>query len=259
MNSRKVLVVLSGGQDSATCLLHAKHSGMFDEVHAISFDYGQKHRVELDAAERVAHLVGVASHRIVNLQGLLQGRSPLVNPSTPLETYESFRQMDAVIGDRVELTFVPLRNLMFLVVAANHALALDCFHLMTGVCQMDNANYPDCTQQFIEDTQRAMREALGMYRNTHRGPQLSILTPLINYTKAETVRMAFEYPGGEAVMAETHTCYAGGTPPCGSCHACVLRAEGFRQAGVADPLVEKWRLANGKHIGPDNRIFTVGN
>ena len=244
ITKRKAMVVLSGGQDSTTCLMWAK--ARYDEVHAITFDYGQKHRAEIHSAERVAALVGVSSHTVVNAAGMLKGRSPLVNPDVQLETYTDFNSMDSTIGNRIELTFVPLRNLLFLVIAANHALAKDCFDLVTGVCAMDNANYPDCTEAFILSAQSTIREALGMHRPDMRsGPQIEIVTPLLFLSKAETVDLARQFPDWEAVMAESHTCYAGSVPPCGKCHACVLRAEGFRQAGVADPLVEKWHVLGG--------------
>jgi 7-cyano-7-deazaguanine synthase len=239
--TRSALVILSGGQDSSTCLLWAKH--VYEEVHAITFDYGQKHRVEIEAAKKVAALVGVASHAVVDVRGLLLGRSPLIDPATPLETYNDFGSMDKVIGTRVELTFVPLRNMLFLVVAANHALAKNCHTLITGVCAMDNANYPDCTEPFIHKAEAAMREALGMNRVdyvTQGGQQLEVVTPLLFLTKDQTVDLAATYEGWEQVLAETHTCYAGQVPPCGKCHACVLRAEGFRLADTVDPLVAKW-------------------
>jgi 7-cyano-7-deazaguanine synthase len=237
----KVLVVLSGGQDSTTCLLWAKQR--YKEVFAVTFDYGQKHRVEIDAATCIASMVGVDLHRIINVSGTLRGRSPLINPHAELETYSDFNQMEGVIKDRVELTFVPLRNMLFLVLAANFALSLDCYDIVTGVCQMDNANYPDCTEDFVCATTFAMQEALGMNREDYikaDRPQLRVLTPLIALTKAETVKLASTFPDWERVMSMSHTCYAGETPPCGKCHACVLRAEGFRQAGIPDPLVERW-------------------
>lgn len=239
-STRKALVVLSGGQDSSTVLLHAKDSG-YAEVHAITFDYGQRHRAELAAAQRIAEMVGVTSHRIVNVRGLLQSTSPLTDPNAELETYDDYDTMDKTIGNRVELTFVPLRNLFFLVAAANHALAVGAYDVFLGVCQMDNANYPDCTNQFKVQAEQTMREALGMNRSDYSGPLLNVHAPLMYRTKAETVNLALQYPQGSAVMAETHTCYAGAVPPCGKCHACVLRAEGFRTAGVVDPLVEKWK------------------
>lgn len=242
LQREKALVILSGGQDSTTCLLWAKQR--YKEVFAVTFDYGQKHRIEIDAATCIAQMVGVDLHRIINVAGTLRGRSPLINPHAELETYSNFSQMENVIKDRVEVTFVPLRNMLFLTVAANVALSLDCYDLITGVCQMDNANYPDCTADFIAATTFAMQEALGMNRDDYirrDGPQLRVLTPLISLTKAETVKLASTFPEWEKVMSMSHTCYAGETPPCGRCHACVLRAEGFRQAGVPDPLIERWR------------------
>lgn len=222
------LVVLSGGQDSTTCLFWAKQR--FAEVHAITFDYGQRHRIEIDAAIRVAELANVATHRIVNVRGLMESTSPLVDHSTELERYDSFEQMDEVIGDRVELTFVPMRNAFFLTLAANRALALKCRNLVTGVCQQDNANYPDCRESFVRLQQHTINSALGI-------TDFVIHAPLMHLSKAESVKLAMETPGAMEALAYSHTCYSGEFPPCGSCHACVLRAHGFEQAQVPDPLV----------------------
>jgi 7-cyano-7-deazaguanine synthase len=225
---KKAMVVLSGGQDSTTCLYWAK--AVFKEVHAVTFDYGQRHALELDAARTVARMAGVASHEVVEVPGVLRSRSPLTDPNVELETYSDFESMDAIIGDRVELTFVPMRNAFFLTLAANLALARDCYHLVTGVCQQDNANYPDCRQTFIEAQESTINEALGI--DTFR-----IHAPLMSLSKAEIVRFAQQIPGCMDAMAYSHTCYAGQFPPCGECHSCVLRAHGFAQAGVSDPLV----------------------
>lgn len=225
---KKAMVVLSGGQDSTTCLYWAR--AVFKEVHAVTFDYGQRHALELDAARTVAKMAGVVSHEVVEVPGVLRSRSPLTDPSVELETYSDFDSMDAIIGDRVELTFVPMRNAFFLTLAANLALARDCYHLVTGVCQQDNANYPDCRQTFIDSQERTINEALGI--ETFR-----IHAPLMSLSKAEIVRFAQQIPGCMDAMAYSHTCYAGQFPPCGECHSCVLRAHGFAQAGVADPLV----------------------
>ena len=129
----KVMVVLSGGQDSTTCLFWAKQH--FDEVHAITFNYGQKHLREITSAKKIAEMAKVASHQVVNVPNILKGRSPLTNPDEQLEEYEDYESMDKIIGDRVELTFVPMRNAFFLTIAANYALEKDCFDLVTGVCQ----------------------------------------------------------------------------------------------------------------------------
>jgi 7-cyano-7-deazaguanine synthase len=229
MSKGKAMVVLSGGQDSTTCLFWAKRN--FGEVHAVTINYGQRHLLELQAAIKVAKMAGVASHSVVNVPGILKSASPLTSEN-PLEEYTDFESMDRIIGDRVELTFVPLRNAFFLTLAANYALAVDCYHLVVGVCEADNANYPDCRASFIDAQERAINEALGIgYFQIH--------APLISHSKAETINMAKALPGCMDAMAYSHTCYAGTYPPCGKCHACVLRAHGFAMAGTVDPLIAR--------------------
>lgn len=222
----KALVVLSGGQDSTTCLYWALMH--FDEIEAITFNYGQKHKLEIESAIAIADLAEV-KHHIVEVPQILKSRSPLLDESVALETYNNFEEMDGIIGDRVELTFVPMRNAFFLTLAANYAVANDCYDLVTGVCQEDNANYPDCRESFIASQTDTINQALGI---TH----FNIHTPLMNLTKAETVKLSKKL-GAFTAMAYSHTCYAGEFPPCGKCHACVLRAHGFEEAGEQDPLV----------------------
>jgi 7-cyano-7-deazaguanine synthase len=230
---RKAMVVLSGGQDSTTCLYWAKD--LFGEIHAITFDYGQKHAREIEAAKTIAAMAGVASHEVVKLGPILSGRSPLTNSAEPLETYDSFETMDEIIGDRVELTFVPMRNQLFLTIAANKAICRDCRVLVAGVCEADNANYPDCRRDFIAALERATNLALGI-------EDFFIATPLISSTKAESIELAQELPGCMDALAYSHTAYSGEYPPITQDHATVLRAQGFREAGVPDPLIVRaWR------------------
>jgi 7-cyano-7-deazaguanine synthase len=224
---KKCLVVLSGGQDSVTCLFWAKQR--FDEVHAVSFDYGQRHAIELDSAEKTAFMAGVKSHEIISVPNCLVSASPLTS-SNELEKYANAKQMEEVIGNRVELTFVPARNTLFLTVAMNRAVALNCRDLVTGICQEDNANYPDCRESYRASLERSFNLSLGI-------EDFLIHAPLMFLSKAESVRLAHELPGCWAALAYSHTSYDGKYPPTDNNHSNVLRAHGFEVAGLPDPLV----------------------
>lgn len=238
-----VLVVLSGGQDSTTCLYWAKQQ--FDLVYALTVNYGQRHVRELDAARVVAKRAGVALLDVVHVPNVLRSSSPLVNHFAPLEQYRNADHMARVIGDRVELTFVPMRNAFFLTLAANRAVALNCLDIVTGVCQEDNANYPDCTEDFIRAQQKTICMALGLRSSLGAGFTpggagdygFRIHTPLMYMTKAESVRLAIRTPGAYSALAYSHTAYGDEYPPTGKDHATLLRAQGFEQAGLPDPLV----------------------
>ena len=227
----KCLVVLSGGQDSTTCLYWAKKN--FHEVHAVTFDYNQRHAIELESACKIAELAGVASHEVVTLGPILKGSSPLVNPDSHLEQYKDHQSLPGGL----EATFVPLRNQLFLTVAANRAYVLGIRDLVTGVCQEDSGGYPDCTQKFIDNITAACNE--GTFTGEDGAlDYLTIHTPLMNLTKAESVHLALEL-GDEcyAALAWSHTSYDGAYPPTGHDHATLLRAKGFEEAGIPDPLV----------------------
>ena len=228
----KALVVFSGGQDSTTCLYWALLK--FDEVHCITFDYGQRHAIEIEAAIRIAKMANVASHEIVEVPNCLISSSPLTSDNE-LERYENFKEMDDHIGNRRELTFVPMRNALFLTIAANRAEALGIPSLVTGVCQMDNANYDDCREVFVKATEEYINTALG---HDHRGTQrIEILTPLMYLSKAQSVELAVQLPGCMKALAYSHTSYDGKYPPTDMNHSNVLRAQGFEEANTADPLV----------------------
>lgn len=235
----KILVVLSGGQDSTTCLFWAKKQleklnvtpvPGGHELHAVTFDYQQRHRLEIEAAKIVARMADVRSHEIIEVPNCLRSTSPLIDRDNELERYESYEQMDKVIGNRVELTFVPMRNTLFLTIAANRAIALGCRALVTGVCEQDNANYPDCRFSYIMAMERAINQSLGTN-------DFSIHAPLIHLSKAETVKLAKTLPGCMNALAYSHTSYDGLYPPTDMNHSNVLRARGFEEAGEPDPLV----------------------
>ena len=233
----KALVVLSGGQDSTTCLYWALQR--FPEITAITFDYDQRHALEIEAATTIARMAGVP-HEVIEVGAVLDGKSPLNNPAEDLETYENFASMDKVIGDRVELTFVPMRNALFLTLAANRASVGGFSHIVTGVCQQDNANYPDCRREFIESMETMINRTLGL--DPSDAGYIMIDTPLMDMSKADSIRLAQTLPGCMDALAHSHTAYDGNYPPTGNDHASLLRAQGFYEAGVPDPLVVRaWR------------------
>lgn len=226
---QKALVVLSGGQDSTTCLFWAIAQGF--DVHAITFDYGQRHKIEINSALLIATMAGVR-HEIIALgDHILVGTSPLVSNSK-LEQYADHHSLPGGL----EKTFVPMRNQLFLTVAANRAYVLGCNILVTGVCQEDSGGYPDCRRTFIDSLQDACN--YGTFTGEHgTPPPLKILTPLMNLTKAQSVHLAMSLPGCMDALAYSHTSYDGKYPPVGHDHATLLRAKGFEEAGVPDPLV----------------------
>lgn len=234
MEQPKALVVLSGGQDSTTCLFWATKEYGVENVHAITFNYGQRHAIEIQAAIKVAQLAGIADrHEICTLGDILVSTSPLVS-GNELEQYTDHQSLPGGL----EKTFVPMRNTMFLTIAANRAYALRTFNIVTGVCQEDYGGYPDCTQQFINSIVEAFNESVND-KKVHRPEEpFQIITPLMYLTKAESVDMAKEL-GDDCweALAYSHTAYDGAYPPLGHDHATLLRAKGFEEAGLPDPLI----------------------
>jgi 7-cyano-7-deazaguanine synthase len=220
MNDR-ALVVLSGGQDSTTCLYWAIERFGRDNVSALTFDYGQRHRIEVDCAKRIAAQCGIA-HTVLPIDTFSAlGGNALLDISIGA----------ADIGRRTEKdlpnTFVPGRNLVFLTFAAAFAWQHDIGNIVTGVAQTDYSGYPDCRAETLASLEQTLR--LGMECD------MRIHAPLMQLSKKETVELARDL-GAIGAMALTITCYDGQTPPCGKCPACVLRAKGFADAGIADPL-----------------------
>ena len=217
----KALVVLSGGQDSTTCLYWAIDRFGVDNVDTVTFDYGQRHRIELECAERVAAFAGV-SNRVLPIDTFVAlGGDALTDAAIDVQ--------DGVESDSgLPNTFVPGRNLVFLTFAAAYAYRLGVSNLVTGVAQTDYSGYPDCREGTMTSLQHTLR--LGMEFD------VAIHTPLMHLSKKETVELARDL-GALPAMAFTHTCYNGQRPPCGACPACELRAKGFAEAGVEDPLL----------------------
>lgn len=235
MSNEKAVVVFSGGQDSTFCLFWA--ATRFKHIRAITFNYGQRHAVEIAAAQRVLDYARmnyrdvVFEHEICTVGPILQGTSPLVS-NNELEQYSDHHSLPGGL----EKTFVPMRNQLFLTLAANRAFVFGTNNLVTGVCQEDNGGYPDCTQNFINLLSDA--STAGTFTEEAGFPDgLHIHTPLMFLTKAQTVLESTRYPFCYQATAFSHTAYDGQYPPTGHDHATLLRAKGFEEADTPDPLI----------------------
>lgn len=220
----RVIVILSGGLDSTTCMAIAHAAG--EEIFPLTFNYGQRHGAELEAARNVATFYGVADrHKIINLTGLFFGSS-LTDAEMEIPT----GQPEEEIGREIPSTYVPARNTVFLALALAQAEALCASAIYIGVNALDSSGYPDCRSDFIHAFQEVINRgtAAGV-----EGRAIRLKTPLINMSKAEIIRKGAAL---EAPYHLTYTCYQGTMPPCGVCDACLLRLKGFREAGLADPI-----------------------
>ena len=216
------LVTLSGGQDSTTCLYWAIRKFGRDKVESITFDYGQRHRVEIDCARTIAESAGIANTVIpIDTFSALAGNALT---DCTMEVAANTEEGD------LPNTFVPGRNIIFLTYAAAYAWPREIGHLVTGVAQIDYSGYPDCREETIDALQATLQ--LGMES------KVEIHSPLMHLSKKDTVNLAREL-GAIDAMALTQTCYEGERPPCGECPACRLRAKGFAEAGIDDPLLAR--------------------
>ena len=213
MDSNKALVVFSGGQDSTTCLFWAKKH--FKEVYAITFLYGQRHKIEVEQARKIAAEAGVPiTVREVNFIGEISSGCSLIDTSVEMDQTKP--------EGTVPNTFVPGRNLFFLSIAAVHARELGAKNIITGVSQTDFSGYPDCRDSFIR--------SLNVTINLAMDEQFIIHTPLMWLSKADTWRLSDELGVFDLVRHETLTCYNGILGDgCGHCPACQLRMKGLQE------------------------------
>lgn len=232
------VVLLSGGQDSTTVLYDCLNK--FDKVRAVSIYYGQRHDIELASAQIIAGQAGVHLEEVPLPREVLRSTSPLLS-GLPVAQYEGVSDLPGGL----EATFVPLRNLLFLTIAMNRAVALNADCVAIGVSQEDFGGYPDCRATFLRSFEEVTREAIGANDEVpaaDRSPM--VYAPLLHKSKADTVRHAADL-GAQAwdALSWSHTCYVGSTPPCLKCHSCILRAKGFHEAGQNDPLLVRLRTA----------------
>jgi 7-cyano-7-deazaguanine synthase len=223
----RAVVLLSGGLDSATALAIARAEGF--RPYALSFRYGQRHAVELEAARRVAEAVGAVEHVVAEIDLRVFGGSAL----TAEVAVPKDRSLDDM-SDGIPVTYVPARNTIFLAFALAWAETLEASDLFIGVNALDYSGYPDCRPEYIHAFEQMANLATkaGVEGRQH----LHIHTPLIDLTKAQIIQRGLELGVDYGL---THSCYDP-TPsglPCGACDSCLLRAKGFAEAGVADPAL----------------------
>ena len=217
----KAVILLSGGLDSTTVLAIAKSQGY--DCYALSFDYGQKQRSELDSSISIAKKSNVIEHRVMKISLSDIGGSALTDQSIDVPKYSE--------SDEIPITYVPARNTIFLSFALAWAEVVDCQTIFIGVNALDYSGYPDCRPEFIEAFENMANLAT---KQSVEGDRIQIKTPLISMTKAEIIKKGL---GLGVDYSETTSCYDANTlgEACGECDACVLRKIGFENANVQDP------------------------
>ncbi|EON6312442.1 7-cyano-7-deazaguanine synthase QueC [Vibrio cholerae] len=209
---KKAVVVFSGGQDSTTCLVQALKE--FDEVHAITFDYGQRHKLEIEVAQQLAKQLGVTAHKVMDVSLLNElAISSLTRDDIPVS-----HELQA---NGLPNSFVPGRNILFLTLAGIYAYQIGATTVITGVCETDFSGYPDCRDEFVQAMNQALAKGMDL--------PLMIRTPLMWLNKAETWALADQLGALDLVRHQTLTCYNGLIGDgCGECPACGLRQAGLK-------------------------------
>ena len=222
---KRAVVLLSGGIDSTTTLAIAVAEGY--EAYALSFDYGQRHQIETQAARRVANSLGAKEHRVATIDLRVFGGSALTDHIDVPK-----KRSETEIAHGIPVTYVPARNTIFLAYALAWAEVIHASDIFLGVNAIDYSGYPDCRPEFIEafETLANVGTKAGV-----EGRRFHIHTPLIKFSKAEIIRKAVDLA---VDLSLTHSCYDPSPEDlaCGECDSCLLRLKGFREAGIKDPI-----------------------
>jgi 7-cyano-7-deazaguanine synthase len=212
--TKKAVIVFSGGQDSTTCLIHALP--LYDEIHCITFDYGQRHRAEIEVAQQLSKELGVAVHKVLDTTLLNElAISSLTRDNIPVPSANSSEES-------VPNTFVPGRNILFLTLASIYAYQVQAEAIITGICETECSGYPDCGDKFVKNLNNSIE--LGM------DYKLRIEAPLMRLNKAETWALADHHNQLDLIRYHTLTCYNGiKGSGCADCDSCSLRAKGLNE------------------------------
>jgi 7-cyano-7-deazaguanine synthase len=219
---KKAVVLLSGGLDSTTALYLAKSEGY--EIYAISFNYGQRHKKELDCAKIIAKKAEVKEHVIVETNMNAWGGSALTDKNIEVPEGDINRK-------EIPVTYVPARNMIFLSYAASYAEVVGAEHIFIGVSQVDYSGYVDCREEFINAMENAIN--MGTVCAVEQGRKIKIHAPFMFMTKTEEIKLGMKLGVDYSL---TWTCYNGYEKPCGVCDSCKLRLNSFKEAGIEDPI-----------------------
>lgn len=224
MNKKKALVLLSGGIDSSTCAAIAKDMGF--DVYALSFDYNQRHKSELDFADKIARYLGVSEHIVIKSDLSKIGGSALTDEKISVPDFKEG-------NTKIPVTYVPSRNIIFLSYAVSYAEVIGADDIFIGVTAVDYSGYPDCRPEFIEAFSKAVN--LGTKKGIEGNP-FKIHTPLLNLSKDQIILKGIEL---KMDYSFTSSCYNPDVKgrACGKCDSCIIRKKGFEKAGIKDPTI----------------------
>jgi len=223
---KKAVVLSSGGLDSTTVMAIAKHDGYL--IYSLSFSYGQRHKIELEAAKKVADKIGVEKHLVINIDLNKIGRSALTDSIDVPKNRD-----DKEIFANIPVTYVPARNTIFLSYALAWAEVIGSSDIFIGVNAIDYSGYPDCRPEYIEAFEKMAN--LATKTGVEGLTRIKINTPLLNMSKAQIIKNGIELGVDYSL---THSCYDPNTEgiACGRCDSCILRKKGFKEAGLKDPI-----------------------
>jgi 7-cyano-7-deazaguanine synthase len=221
---KKAVCLISGGLDSCVTAHIAKNEDY--ELYALSFNYGQRHKKEIESAKNIISSIKAKKHVIFDIDLSKFGGSSLTDNTLEPEKNQNLDE----IGNKIPSTYVPARNTVFLSIALAFAEVMDADAIFIGATAMDYSGYPDCRSEYIKAFQKMTDLAT---KKGVEGKQIEVIAPLINMTKAEIIAKGLKL---EAPLEETWSCYLGGKKACGKCDSCLLRLKGFMEAGAKDPI-----------------------
>lgn len=224
--NKKAVILFSGGLDSSTVLAFAKNQGF--DCYPISFSYGQRHSVELTAAKKVADFLNIKTHKIINLPENMFGSSALTDSSIEVPQYSK------ETASKIPVTYVPARNTIFLSIALGYAESIDAHDIFLGVSDVDYSGYPDCRPEFIHAFEVLANLAT---KDGVEGKKLTIHTPLLHLSKADTVKLGIENGIDYSLTISCYSADQQSGAACGVCDSCTYRKKGFEEANITDPTL----------------------